>query len=960
MDSRNLERKLDHLDLRLTTLERVVEGIAGRLSPHPESTRAPLIERSDLAHTPETRPTSPGSVMPPIPDVGNQSPERGSYSAGAPDYSPPLQTDADSHEVEEQLALPVDSIEPLIPLRASTGPDHVGARAQRTVLPPKARPTASDAAALEVLIGTRWVAWAGALLVILAAGFFVKLAYDNGWLRIPPAGRCLLLTGFGVALLAAGEWTLRKINRAAATSLYAAGIGVLYLTAFASCKYFNLVSESTAFVLLAVVACLGIAVTLRGRMGIIGAISLVGGYGAPLLLQNAAGSALALPLYLTFLLVVALTLSARRPEVFRPLRALACVLHAFVAMLWLSHGMTDFGVGSLLILIGWWAFVGVELAFAAHRNQSPTNNAVTSGLATAWLVLMGCRVLNFTGHSESCGVFLLALAATITVAAFWRGRGISALQHRPGHAAEMLGVSLWLQSGALLAVAIAAQFSHGGIDELARALGWLALGLAGVELGRRLRSTGVEIYGVLVGLLALARVFVFDPQLSVLQSTVFTFSDPLCGTLTVTRWTLLGLLALAATLTAGLRTRLTSVGEPAAAPILMSGLAVGMWMFVTGNATNGLLLPVLWLAAWLGLNLTARWATRQCYAELALIPLIGAVLRWLAFDALDSRMSSSWSALTLWPVLNPQLLVAALIGAAFWQQSRIAHRAEVAANTAGRRRLAATAHEIWLIVGALFMLVAFSFEVERALSRAELAATLAYSPILARTLWLLALWACGAFAMLLIGARRGFQIMSRVGWVLLGGGSVIWLTFGTIAPRLTEGPLAVTPILNVQCLVGLALVGLLLTAIRATPRIGQAHHAIAIDAWMRSAMWTAWSLVAVLGLWLGSFELDRAILLSGRFVDPDVARQTAFSIFWGLYGIALVGCGFGRRVTALRYAGLTLLGITLAKVVLIDMSDARTLYRVLSFLALGLVLIVTSITYAKLSSRLLTPRAAQS
>ena len=58
------------------------------------------------------------------------------------------------------------------------------------------------------------------------------------------------------------------------------------------------------------------------------------------------------------------------------------------------------------------------------------------------------------------------------------------------------------------------------------------------------------------------------------------------------------------------------------------------------------------------------------------------------------------------------------------------------------------------------------------------------------------------------------------------------------------------------------------------------------------------------------------------------------------------------RNVGLRYFGLALLAITLLKVVLIDMSQVQTGYRILSFMALGGILLGTSVLYGKLTPRL--------
>ena len=71
-----------------------------------------------------------------------------------------------------------------------------------------------------------------------------------------------------------------------------------------------------------------------------------------------------------------------------------------------------------------------------------------------------------------------------------------------------------------------------------------------------------------------------------------------------------------------------------------------------------------------------------------------------------------------------------------------------------------------------------------------------------------------------------------------------------------------------------------------------------------------------------------------------------------MFAITLVALGFARRWAGCRYAGLALLAITLVKVLTVDMAEVGNVYRVLSFLVVGLLLVATSVGYARLAPRL--------
>jgi uncharacterized membrane protein len=77
-------------------------------------------------------------------------------------------------------------------------------------------------------------------------------------------------------------------------------------------------------------------------------------------------------------------------------------------------------------------------------------------------------------------------------------------------------------------------------------------------------------------------------------------------------------------------------------------------------------------------------------------------------------------------------------------------------------------------------------------------------------------------------------------------------------------------------------------------------------------------------------------LFDGQVEDAEL---WAWSGAWLLYGIALMFQGIRSRERALRLAALGVIGLVCAKVFLIDMSGLTGLWRVLSFLGLGLALI---------------------
>ena len=75
--------------------------------------------------------------------------------------------------------------------------------------------------------------------------------------------------------------------------------------------------------------------------------------------------------------------------------------------------------------------------------------------------------------------------------------------------------------------------------------------------------------------------------------------------------------------------------------------------------------------------------------------------------------------------------------------------------------------------------------------------------------------------------------------------------------------------------------------------------------------------------------------------------QIGLSVLWTLYAAASLAWGFVRSNPAVRYAALALFGLTVIKVFAIDLGAVKTVYRILSFLVLGVVLLLVSLAYQK-------------
>lgn len=185
---------------------------------------------------------------------------------------------------------------------------------------------------LESRIGSHWLNRIGIAALLIGASYFLKYAFDNGW--IGPTGRIAigLVAGIGVVL-----WSERfrsRGYRVFSYSLKAVGIGTLYLSLWAAFQVYNLVSSGTAFACMVAVTAATCAMAITQDAEILAVFAIAGGFSTPVLLSTGVNREISLFSYLLLLDVGLLVLM-----VFKPWRRL----------LWLGY------LGTLSLYLAWYA-----------------------------------------------------------------------------------------------------------------------------------------------------------------------------------------------------------------------------------------------------------------------------------------------------------------------------------------------------------------------------------------------------------------------------------------------------------------------------------------------------------------------------------------------------------------------------------------------------------------------------
>ena len=213
-----------------------------------------------------------------------------------------------------------------------------------------------------------------------------------------------------------------------------------------------------------------------------------------------------------------------------------------------------------------------------------------------------------------------------------------------------------------------------------------------------------------------------------------------------------------------------------------------------------------------------------------------------------------------------------------------------------------------------------------------------------RMMILAALWTIYGAVVFWIGSRQIRSVPLLAGLILVCTG---WLT--ALLRGIAFEPITVfNPILNMRAgtmvAVGAGLVALRILADRTTD----------LRTWLKPVPPILRILTALLLLTLVTGEIrdyfEKAIALQ----DPSLAtteleniKQLMLSAAWLAFSITLMAYGIMGRERILRVLAIVLFGLAILKIFIYDLSFLETLYRIFSFIGLGLILLVVSYLYQK-------------
>jgi uncharacterized membrane protein len=764
------------------------------------------------------------------------------------------------------------------------------------------------------------VVWIGGLALALGGIFLVRYSIEQG--LFGPGLRVLFGALLAIVLVGLGELARRREiisgvstlkNTAHIPSiLTAAGTTVAYADVWAAYALYNFLSPTFAFLLLGAVALATLAAALRHGPAL-GGLGLVGAYVTPMLVSSTDPSYWTLYIYLSVVTAAAYALAR-----IRMWRWLAITAAAF-SLLWLFVGMGDPRNGSLpahafYAAIGFalGAFFIVAGLFRGPPAERGHIDPISSGVLIGYLFGAFMLVLA-TAHAPLAMVtFLLLIAASVAIA--WRSE------------AALLAVP----AGAIFAVLV---IGHWALDA------WFIQfvprgGIWGTQLDLLLVGTTWHVMFAAASALLVGAAGYFvqgrteQPQFAVLWAIVAVATPVIMLIAVYYRVTqfdrsfafaglALLLAALAAYGTEQLWKREPRPGTASAGAIFATGAVAGLALTLTfalekGWLTVGLSLMVPGVA-WIADRRPLPMLRKLCGL------LVGLVMARIAWEP---RIVGS--AIGSMPIFNWLLWGYGVPAVSFWIAGHLLRRRgdDISSRSVDSAAILFTALTAQLEIrhlmndGDIYKPGVRVGELGLQVSTG-LAMVLGMEHVRKRTDSIVHDWGARIFAVLTIFGIAGLLIVHNP---LYTGEPIGGLFFNHL-------------------LLGYGIPAALLVALARTVKTS------------RPDTYYIGTAVTAIVMMLVYLSLEIRTIFNGPVLTAPYmsdAEDYAYSAVWLVFGVALLIAGLLLKSQPARLASAAVVTLTVAKVFLHDLAGVQGIFRALSFIGLGLVLMGIGWLYQRL------------
>lgn len=749
------------------------------------------------------------------------------------------------------------------------------------------------------LFGGNTVVRAGIVILFFGVAFLLKYAYER--VQVPIELRLTGVALFGIALLVVG-WRLREARSGYAQALQGGGIGVLYLTAFAALRLYQLVPPAAAMGLLIGIAAFSAVLALLQNGRSLALLGTGGGFLAPILASTGSGSHVMLFSYYALLNAGVLAIANRRA--WRELNLAGFVFTFVIGAVWGARFYRPelFASTEPFLVLFFLMYVAVPILYARQQAlawRTPVDATLVFGTPLVAFGLQHQLVRDFEYGAAWSAVVLAAFYLILA------GR----LLKRAGDGLRLLVEAFFALGVVFATLAVPLAFEGRWTSAV-----WALEAAAILWIGVRQQRLPARLFAVLLQFGA---------------GAMFLFDLPHGGALP---WLNVGFLGCAMVALAGLFS---------AAYLERHGDALQPYERGIGHAL------LIWGALWLAgagllqigdhVDYPMRWPARLGWFALAstLLAIVARRVRW---------HGGAWLALTITPLLLLFALEAvaaarsplANLGYLAWPLGFAAHFHALRRHEEEVPRLAP-----WLHAAGVWTLAIFAAKALQWWLFAALPDSITWADVgvgIAPALLL------GALCRAVPGVSPRWPLTQTRGYLLLGAAPLaaflaLWSFAANWRGEGSADPLPYLPILNPLDITLFAALLLIAWWWIAAHRHGLLTE-IAQRSQIATALWGALLFAILNGVLLrslhhwGNVPWHWDSMFSSRLV------QSALSICWTLIALGVMVAATRRRVRALWLVGAGLMAIVVLKLFLIDLSNVGGIERVVSFIGVGVLMLV--------------------
>jgi uncharacterized membrane protein len=738
-------------------------------------------------------------------------------------------------------------------------------------------------------------------VIVLFFGVAFLLRYMAEHSHIPIEVRLAGVALASIALIVLG-WRLRKTRGGYALALQGGGVGILYLIIFAALRLYSILPATIAFPLLALIAILSAILAILQNSMSFALLAVSGGFLAPVLASTGQGSHVVLFSY--YAVLNAGILGIAWFKAWRPLNVAGFVFTFAIGTAWgvLEYRPEDFATTEPFLILFFLFYLGISILFTLRQ---PTKSI---GYVDGTLIF-GTPIIVFSLQSAMLHDRLMSLAYSAIILSALYLFIAYILKRRNSDSYRLLFESFMALSVAFLTLAVPL-----ALDARWNAATWALEGAALIWVGCRQNRLLPRLFGALLnyaaGFLALSQFKMSGDYLTlplgnyfgiVVQSGAALFS---ASTLQTNRADLKEL-------------------EPLVRDVLYWG-GLALWLLGSVSELHRYI-PTYEMAATLLLvtftilgSSEIHRRTQLGVARIAALLELPAMLGFAAFAGFNQThpfADGGW-----WGWLP-----------AFAALYFVMIRHEGAARAPLAKFLNSGA--AWLFCALLSW--EFAWQVKAHIAGGDTWPTSAWIVIPAFVLWRLP------------------KLVTRVKWpfaknreaylFVAGVGLALYLSAWSLLTNVTSvgdsSPLPYVPLLNPLDL-GQALVLLVLLRywrfLRAVDSPGSARidQRVPLPALATLAfIWLNALLLRTLHHWFGvAFNLED--LMASTLV------QTCLSLFWTVLALTAMLIAARKRERIVWLVGAALLVVVIAKLFLIDLSRIGSVERIISFVGVGLLMLV--------------------